>query len=133
VTLLPWVEDIAEFYGRIAVSVVPLLQGTGVSLKTLESLRYGRPVVSTPAGARGLDVAALPGVHLAETAAGFAGTVCDLLDRAAVRPDPRRAVQAHDAMAAFQSMLHTVITEAQRDRAGRGIAREATGIGERPA
>src|SRR5690349_760830 len=80
VVLERFVDDVATFYRRIGTAVVPLLSGTGVSLKTLEALHFGRPVVATTAGTRGLNVDALPGLHLAEDADTFAGRVLDLLD-----------------------------------------------------
>jgi len=60
---------------RCRLSVVPLLQGGGTRLKILESLAAGRPVVSTPKGAEGLDLGRLAGVTVAEGAAAFADAV----------------------------------------------------------
>ncbi|MGH9839808.1 MAG: glycosyltransferase family 4 protein [Blastocatellia bacterium] len=74
------VKDLSEFYGRIKVCVVPLLNGTGVSLKTLEALGYGLPVVATRMGARGLGGQDLPNLHVADTAEAFAETVLSLLE-----------------------------------------------------
>jgi glycosyltransferase involved in cell wall biosynthesis len=50
-----YLPDARSFYERICVTVVPLLSGTGVSIKTLEALDSGKPVVSTRVGARGLE------------------------------------------------------------------------------
>lgn len=43
------------YRGAFAV-VIPLLRGTGMSLKTFQALAYGKAVISTAAGARGLSV-----------------------------------------------------------------------------
>ena len=48
------VRDVGDFYDAIAIAVVPLLSGTGVSLKTLEAVEHGVPVISTPVGVRGI-------------------------------------------------------------------------------
>ncbi len=79
-TLAGRVDDLAEFYGRIKVCAVPLLNGTGVSLKTLEGLRYGLPVVATTRGARGLIKEELHDLYVADTPAAFAETVLSLLE-----------------------------------------------------
>lgn len=44
------------FYDAIKIAVVPLLHGTGTSIKMLEALSFRCPVVTTPVGARGLDL-----------------------------------------------------------------------------
>jgi glycosyltransferase involved in cell wall biosynthesis len=75
------VKEVATFYERIAIGVVPLLTGTGISLKTLEALRFGRPVVAMPAGARGLKRQDYPQLHLTENAQGFARCVIHLLEK----------------------------------------------------
>ncbi len=54
IQLLGRVDDLGGVYRRAKVVVVPLFQGAGISIKTLEALAHGKPVVSTPVGARGL-------------------------------------------------------------------------------
>jgi hypothetical protein len=74
------VDDLSDFYGRVKVCLVPLLNGTGVSLKTMEPLSYGLPVVATTKGARGLGDRNPPNLHVADTAEGFAETTLSLLE-----------------------------------------------------
>ena len=49
------VETLVPHYQNAAVSVVPLTAGTGMSIKTIESLFHGVPVLSSAVGARGLQ------------------------------------------------------------------------------
>jgi len=65
-------EDLSAHYGAAAMVLVPLRHGAGTRLKILEAFAYGRPVVSTPKGAEGLEVE--EGVHLllADTPTTFA-------------------------------------------------------------
>jgi glycosyltransferase involved in cell wall biosynthesis len=49
-------EAVGPFYERAHMAVVPLRAGAGTSIKILEAFAHGCPVVSTPTGARGLDV-----------------------------------------------------------------------------
>jgi len=76
-----YLPDAHSFYDRVRVVVVPLLSGTGVSIKTVDALDRGKPVVSTRIGARGLaDWAAHPRLFIADDAQGFAANVLALCD-----------------------------------------------------
>jgi glycosyltransferase involved in cell wall biosynthesis len=56
VELHPDVVDVRGYYERCRAVVVPLLIGGGTRIKILEAALAGRPVLSTPAGAEGLDL-----------------------------------------------------------------------------
>lgn len=90
------VPEITSWYRRSRVAVVPLRIGGGSATKTLEALAHGRPVVSTPLGARGIDAGA--GVLIARSAEEFAAACARLLQdpTAAVRlgSEGRRNVRA---------------------------------------
>jgi glycosyltransferase involved in cell wall biosynthesis len=58
------VASLEPFYRNAHVAIVPVLYGSGTRLKIIESMAYGRPVVSTAAGAEGLPIAA--GTHFVE-------------------------------------------------------------------
>ena len=47
------VSELSDEYARAAVCLVPLPLGTGLKIKLVEAMGYGRPVVTTPAGAEG--------------------------------------------------------------------------------
>lgn len=49
------VNDVKPWYNNAAVSVVPLLTGSGTRLKILEAMGLGVPVISTTIGAEGID------------------------------------------------------------------------------
>jgi glycosyltransferase involved in cell wall biosynthesis len=72
VSFASFTPDIRDIYEQLGVSVVPLLAGTGVSIKTLEALSWGRPVVATPTGARGIDRAKYPLLTIANEPDEFA-------------------------------------------------------------
>jgi polysaccharide biosynthesis protein PslH len=61
VTRTGFVEDIGDFLAGIRVALLPLRQGAGIKIKTLECMAAGVAVVTTPVGAEG--IAANPGVH----------------------------------------------------------------------
>jgi O-antigen biosynthesis protein len=70
--------ELAQFYARARVAVVPLRFGAGVKLKVVEALASGLPLVTTPVGAQGCP--GLDGVvTVTDDPAAFAGAVCRLL------------------------------------------------------
>ncbi len=56
IELSPDVPDVIPYYKNCGIVVVPILAGGGTRIKILESGMAGRPVLSTPMGANGLDV-----------------------------------------------------------------------------
>ncbi len=72
-------DDTRPHWQRAAVSIVPLLAGGGTRLKILEAAACGVPVVSTPVGAEGLDLAPGAEIAIAAEPALFADEVCRLL------------------------------------------------------
>lgn len=55
VELVGEVESGAEFLGGVGLLLFPLTRGSGMKVKTLEAIASGVPVVTTPAGAEGID------------------------------------------------------------------------------
>jgi polysaccharide biosynthesis protein PslH len=93
-----FVDDIGAFYAANAVTVVPLLSGGGVKIKTVEAMAAGSAVVSTSIGAEGSGAA--EGCHLlvADDAAAFARAVCGLLREPARREAVADAARRHAAV-----------------------------------
>jgi glycosyltransferase involved in cell wall biosynthesis len=52
---LGFVSDLDALYNDSKLVVVPLSEGTGISIKLHEALAAGRAVVTTPTGCRGID------------------------------------------------------------------------------
>jgi glycosyltransferase involved in cell wall biosynthesis len=106
VSMEPHVEDVGSFYARIGASIVPLLSGTGVSIKTLEAIAHGKPVVATSAGVRGLQRELYPDVLVADDPALFARQLIDL-SRGDVSPKPRipYSMVAADFLDAFDRIV----------------------------
>lgn len=49
-----YVENLADVYEQARVVVNPMLSGTGLPIKSIEAMAYGKPMVMTESGARGL-------------------------------------------------------------------------------
>lgn len=75
VRYLGTVPDVAPWYERAHVAIVPVFEGSGTRLKIPEALAYGRPVVSTTLGAEGLPLRAGEHYLRADDAFEFASSV----------------------------------------------------------
>ena len=80
VHLVGVVEDLAAHYGRARVVINPSVAGTGLKIKTVESIAYFRPIVTFPAGVEGIDEPLLNMCHVASDWYEFAEKVSTLLD-----------------------------------------------------
>jgi len=60
IMLMENVADLADFYREITVFVNSVREGRGLRTKVLEAAAFGRPVISTPLGAEGLEQFDLP-------------------------------------------------------------------------
>ena len=79
VRLLGTMDDLAPAYASAEVVVNPIQFGTGLKVKTLEALGYGRALVTTPCGAAGLEEGAGTAFKVAADARSFADEVLRLL------------------------------------------------------
>ena len=46
-------NKLEDFYDQQDIAIVPCLWGTGVSIRLIEAMAYGMPIVTSTAGARG--------------------------------------------------------------------------------
>jgi polysaccharide biosynthesis protein PslH len=90
-----FVNAVDDLYRRAAVVINPQQFGTGLSIKSVDALRHRRPLVTTPAGARGLEEGAGLAFSQAESAAEFAAAIIELLR------DPVRAAALGQRAAVF--------------------------------
>jgi len=79
IDLLPFAPDLGQVYPRARVSICPLLAGTGLKIKVVESLSYQVPVVTTPRGVDGFADKNGNGCLVGQTPAEFAGHIGRLL------------------------------------------------------
>jgi glycosyltransferase involved in cell wall biosynthesis len=77
VEVLGEVESSVEFMHRLSVLLFPLRRGSGMKVKVLEAIACGLPVVTTPAGAEGID--ATDGVVVETETSGLARAAAELL------------------------------------------------------
>lgn len=80
-TKLGFVKELDDFYNQIMFVVGPLKNGTGLNIKNIEALSYGKPVITTSVGAKGLKDAK-GAVCVCDEEEEFAETVVRLLNDA---------------------------------------------------
>ena len=70
--LLGKIDSINDFYKACSFTINPIQAGTGLKIKTIESIAFGRPVVSSSNGAVGLESFINNGVCVADKPEQFA-------------------------------------------------------------
>ena len=106
------VPDVKEYYKRSWVVVVPLLSGGGTRIKILEAALAGRPVLSTPVGAEGLDLVEGRDLLLFQNAEEFSLRFKKLLDKEkydSVVSSARDFVRENYSIAKFDEAMKKVV------------------------
>lgn len=80
ITFADYVENLDRFYSSSRLSICPLLGGTGLKIKVIESLSFGVPVVTTSYGIVGMGCLTNNGCLTADDPGGFAGHIRDVLE-----------------------------------------------------
>jgi glycosyltransferase involved in cell wall biosynthesis len=79
VTLLGELPDLLPAYDSARVVINPVLFGTGLKVKSVEALGYGKPLVTTSSGADGLTHGAPHALRIADNPDRFAKEVVAIL------------------------------------------------------
>ncbi len=75
VIVLGEVPDAGDFILSRSISVAPLFSGSGVRIKIIESMGFGRAVISTKTGAEGIEYTDGQNIMIADTAEEFVSAV----------------------------------------------------------
>jgi glycosyltransferase involved in cell wall biosynthesis len=113
VTTLGFVPDLTPLYERSAVTVAPILEGSGVRMKLLEAFQNGVPVITTPEGARGLAIENGREAFVERDPARFAARVIEVATSARLQEQLRAAgydyLQRHHGVAPAQRVVRTLL------------------------
>ncbi|MBF4516555.1 glycosyltransferase family 4 protein [Flavobacterium sp. ANB] len=77
---LSFIEDLDDIYNKTKITICPMLSGTGVKIKVIESLSHGIPVVCTERGVDGLLNKINNGCLVTNNPLLFSQYICKLLD-----------------------------------------------------
>ncbi len=107
------VPDIRSFYEACDVVVVPILFGSGTRVKIVEAMAYGRPVISTAAGAEGLDLDDGRHLLIVDTMTEFGTAIAKLARSPALRQslvkEARLAQEQQYGPSAIESAMRLLI------------------------
>jgi glycosyltransferase involved in cell wall biosynthesis len=90
------IENVAnskEFYTQHDIMLVPLLSGSGLRIKIIEGMSYGKAIVSTSIGAEGIPVTDGKNILIADTPQSFCNAVIELLKDDTKRHELEREAQ----------------------------------------
>ncbi|MFY7669187.1 MAG: glycosyltransferase family 4 protein [Crocinitomicaceae bacterium] len=73
------VPDAAEIYNQFNVMIVPVLSGSGMRIKIVEGMCFGKAIVSTQIGAEGINAVHEKNILLHDNSLDFANAVIRLL------------------------------------------------------
>ncbi len=65
------VKDAASFFNANDIMIVPLFSGSGIRIKIIEAMAYGKTVVSTSLGAEGIEYSRAENLLIADLACEF--------------------------------------------------------------
>ncbi len=109
ITTVGYVDDLEEVYRRSVAMIAPIIGGSGVRMKLLESMRAGMPTVTTTDGAAGLAVEDGREMLIADDAPGFADRIVRLLSDEALRERVRTSgygyLQSHHSLPVVAARL----------------------------
>ena len=72
------VPDAQEFVKNHDIAVVPLLSGSGMRIKIIESMALGKTVITTLAGAEGIQYSEFEDIIIADNVAKMVANICRL-------------------------------------------------------
>jgi glycosyltransferase involved in cell wall biosynthesis len=79
ITILEHVTDSSLFYATYDIMLVPLWSGSGLRIKLVEGLAYGKPIITTSIGAEGIPYTKHKELLIADTAEEFVNAIVSLL------------------------------------------------------
>jgi glycosyltransferase involved in cell wall biosynthesis len=80
VLIIENVKDGKVFFQQNQVMIVPLLSGSGLRIKIIEGMAYGKAIVSTTVGAEGIHYTHKKNIVIADKPSDFAEAVINLLN-----------------------------------------------------
>jgi glycosyltransferase involved in cell wall biosynthesis len=93
VLVIEKVADSKTFYNEHQIMLVPLLSGSGLRIKIIEGMAYGKPIVSTAIGAEGIKYTNGKNIMISNTADEFSNAVIKLLQNDEMRSQLEKEAQ----------------------------------------
>ena len=111
------VDDLGAVYANARLALLPTIGGTGLSIKSVEAMASGLPLIATTLALRGMsaEAAGLEGLALADSPQDFARAMTGAAARAPLTPAARRAgavrayYDGHFSQAAYERNLLALV------------------------
>lgn len=121
VTFAGFVPSIFDFYASNTVTVVPMVSGGGVKIKTVEAMLAGSAVVTTQIGAEGTGTTQGQEVLIEDDATRFADAVVRILLDSSLRENIANAARRHSTESfssdAWLSRVDSILSKVMRPHA----------------
>lgn len=79
IQVLEHIQSSEQFYNAYDIMLVPLWSGSGLRIKLVEGLAYGKAIITTSIGAEGIPYEKNRDLIIADTESEFAKAICTLL------------------------------------------------------
>lgn len=89
ITIINDVKDSSEFYNSYDIMLVPLWSGSGLRIKLVEGLAYGKAIITTSIGAEGIPYMHNKNMMIADSSEDFIAAILTLLNN----PDKKADLQ----------------------------------------
>lgn len=94
ITIIEDVKDSKEFYATYDIMLVPLWSGSGLRIKLVEGLAYGKAIITTSIGAEGIPYSNGKNMLIADTANDFSKAILDVLNNSSLKQDLQKSARA---------------------------------------
>lgn len=111
VVSIKFVEDLDTIYSNTKVTVCPMLTGTGLKIKVVESLAYGLPVVCNTRGVDGLSSKINNGCLVHDVPSDFADAIIRLLQDAAFYAEQRKLALSFFNMSLEETRVYKLLDQ----------------------
>ena len=98
------VKDLSGFYEQVDIAINPALYGTGLKIKSVEALSFGKPLVCTREGAAGLPLTDSIAVSTCHQMSEFAEPINRLMDPTIRQQASQAAIQLARAELSAQTV-----------------------------
>lgn len=93
ITIIEDVKDSKEFYATYDIMLVPLWSGSGLRIKLVEGLAYGKAIITTSIGAEGIPYSNGKNMLIADTANDFSKAIVDVLNNPSIKQDLQKSAR----------------------------------------
>ena len=115
VEIVGFVDDLNDLYSQVVGMIAPVIGGSGVRMKLLETMGAGMPTVTTPDGALGLLVTNGTELLIQDDPESFASDVVRILTDRQLREQLRNSgydfLERHHSIAVAKKCMETAITK----------------------